>query len=217
MAFFSACKPYFKPYSNTTSSSPGKAVGKLIQVDVTPNFAEGSLYADDNIAEYKKRFSFADVVLNTSTLPLDVAKEMFSLKTNSTNPELIYAADSEGVFGSFGFVYGEVIDDVTKYNCDVLLKVKFDLPAESYKTQGESIEFGTPTINGRAYVGTYRLNANDKMSVWKIRGSQTGYNTLTEAITRLENILSGTNILHTSGTDEPPEIIPGDEENPEET
>ncbi len=35
--------------------------GRAIQIDITPQFAEGSLYADDIKAEYDKEFKYADI------------------------------------------------------------------------------------------------------------------------------------------------------------
>ena len=58
------------------------AFGKAIGITVTPNYAEGSLYADDIQAEYDKEFISADTTLNTNTIPLMARDSVFGHKMN---------------------------------------------------------------------------------------------------------------------------------------
>lgn len=63
---------------------------------MTPSFAEASLYADDIQAEYDKEFKYADVALNTSTLPLEAHERMFGHKIGgNSESEINYNANDE--------------------------------------------------------------------------------------------------------------------------
>ena len=42
----------------------------MVKTEVKPNKVEGSLYADDALAEYETEFKDADITLETSTIPV---------------------------------------------------------------------------------------------------------------------------------------------------
>ena len=65
---------------NNRSESIRRAVafGKAIGLQVTPNYAEGSLNADDAQVEYDKEFNYAEVTLNTSTIPIEAHEKKCS-------------------------------------------------------------------------------------------------------------------------------------------
>ena len=206
MAFISAAKPMFakcktNDITDDTPYTAPAAVGKMIGVEVKPQFKSGTLYADDSIAEEKKEFNYADVVLNTSVLPLVVASDMLGKKTSSAKngEDTIDNIEDEPNYGAFGYIYGQVENKVTTYVVCFLPRVLFDIPEEKFETKGENIVFNTPTINGKAYA--------NKDGDWRIK---TPYETMKEAILGLENKFTsfGTN---ESGE---PEEIPAE---PEET
>ncbi|WP_411336134.1 major tail protein [Ruminococcus gauvreauii] len=125
--------------------------GKAIAIQVTPSYAEGSLYADDVQAEYDKIFSYADVVLNTSTIPIQAHADMFGHTTaDSPNKFVTFNADDENGYVGVAWITVEKVDGVRSFTANFLCKVKFSEPAEDYATKGESIEYKTPSINGRA-------------------------------------------------------------------
>ena len=132
-------KTYGKPF----------AFGKAIGVQVTPSYAEGSLNADDAQAEYDKEFNYADVSLNTSTIPINAHEEMFGHKTSEDN-EVTYNKDDQANYVGMGWVSVEKVDGVRSFVGNVLYKVKFTEPSEDYTTKGDSIEYKTPSISGRA-------------------------------------------------------------------
>lgn len=212
MAGISAAKPMFAPMQEQTKTTDplygaAQAVGKMISVEVKPQYKVGTLYADDDVAEEKKVFNYADVVLNTSTLPLACAAVMFG-KTN-TNPkegEDIYDnVNDEAQYGAFGYIYGQVVDKKTSYIVVFLPKVMFDVPEEKSETQGENITFQTPTINGKAYIS----DSGD----WRIK---TPCATMAEAITTLEGKFTTYNTASTEDT-EGGEVIEGETETGDDT
>ena len=117
------------------------AFGKAIGITVTPNYAEGSLYADDIQAEYDKEFISADTTLNTRD-------SVFGHKMNEN--EVVFSADDESNYVGVGWISVEKIDGVRSYTGNFMPKVKYTEPEESYSTKGENIEYNTPSITGKA-------------------------------------------------------------------
>lgn len=214
MALFSACSPFFRPFtdnseSTTTYKEEFYQVGKMIETNIgTPQYKEGTLYADDGIAENKKIFNYVDITLNISTIPNLAASAMFGAtynKIEANNCEtLVYTEKTESNYGAYGFLFGEVVNGEERYGYEFYPRVKFDVPSNTFKTAGENIEFSTPTISGRAY------RIADDTKKWRQIGY---YNDLTKALNGLKALMGGT--LQTSSVGGG-EIIPTENEDPEE-
>lgn len=125
-------------------------MGKAIGVNVSPNYAEGSLYADDEQAEYDKEFAYADITLNTSTVPIEVSEVMFGHTANEDKTGLTYNRDDQTEYVGVGWISQEKVDGKRKFIGNFLTKAKFSEPSEEYATKGENIEYKTPSISGRA-------------------------------------------------------------------
>lgn len=127
------------------------ACGKAVGITVTPSYAEASLYGDDIQAEYDKEFNYADVTLNTTTLPIQAHEEMFGHAIGGDNEtEIIYNSNDEQNYVGMGWISSEKVDGKRKYVGNFLTKVKFSEPSEEYSTKGENIEYKTPSVTGRA-------------------------------------------------------------------
>ena len=63
MAYIGLAKPTIAKLTESSSDTYSGAFqcGKAIQIDITPNYAEGSVYGDNGTAEYDKEFIDADV------------------------------------------------------------------------------------------------------------------------------------------------------------
>lgn len=124
------------------------AFGKAIGLQVTPNYAEGSLYADDGQAEYDKEFTYAEVTLNTSTIPVIAHEKMFGHTVSDQNVK--FNTDDQNNNVGVGWISVEKVNGIRSFIGNFLHKVKFSEPSEDYATKGESIEYKTPSITGRA-------------------------------------------------------------------
>lgn len=186
MAQFKASLPVFAPIKSETDSAityeNGAFVGKMVKTEVKPNKVEGSLYADDALAEYETEFKDADITLETSTIPVEVFVNMFGeTKTEGTGtgtpkPTVLTSKASDApVYGGYGFVSVEVVDGVRKYLTYVVHKVKFSLPSETHTTKGDNITFNTSSLEGKAIA--------DKSGAWR---TKTYYTTAAEAIAALK-------------------------------
>lgn len=131
----------------------GFTCGKAISMDISPQYAEGSLFADDGTAEYDKEFKYADISLNTSTLPLQAHEVMFGhevVKTDGEPPVIIDKTTDSPNYVGYGIYAKEKVDGVVKYVAMWIYKVKFAEGQEGYKTKGDNIEYQTPSVAGQA-------------------------------------------------------------------
>ncbi|HJA20709.1 MAG TPA: hypothetical protein H9959_12585 [Candidatus Mediterraneibacter ornithocaccae] len=150
MAYVGLRKPIIAKLSSNGTYDEPFAFGKAIGLQVTPNYAEGSLYADDGQAEYDKEFSYAEITLNTSTIPIIAHDKMFGHKVTEKNVK--FNGDDQNNDVGVGWISVEKVNGVRSFIGNFLNKVKFSEPSEDYATRGESIEYKTPSITGRASI-----------------------------------------------------------------
>ena len=150
MAYVGLRKPIIAEITGAKVYGEPFAFGKAIGLQVTPNYAEGSLNADDAQVEYDKEFNYAEVTLNTSTIPIEAHEKMFGHKVNEGKTGATFNKDDQAKYVGMGWISVEKMDGVRKFIGNVLYKVKFSEPSEDYSTKGDSIEYKTPSITGRA-------------------------------------------------------------------
>jgi phi13 family phage major tail protein len=162
MAFIGLRYPYIAKYNRSTKSySDGYKYSKAVSVNVTPNYAEASLYADDTQEEYAKSFTNATVQLGTAGTPIQAASTVFGHTVDTANHNrVIYKATDEANEVGVGFVAVEQVSGETKYVASVITCAKFTESQQSLTTKGEQLQFSTPTIEGRAIT--------DEDGRWKI-------------------------------------------------
>lgn len=162
MAFYGLRKPFIAAYNKETGTySGGFQCGKAIKVSVTPNYVEGSLYADDEQDEYEKAFVNANVSLETNTLPIKAGQTMYGHEIDETKGEVIYKATDEPNYVGTGFVVSQTVSGVKSFVATIITCTKFTEGAEEYQTKGESITYVTPTQEG--------LAIPDKNGKWRIK------------------------------------------------
>ncbi len=150
MAYVGLRKPIIgKMDENGTYEDPF-AFGKAVGLTVTPNYAEGSLNADDMQAEYSKEFNYAETTLNTSTIPIQAHQAMFGHQVNEENKGVTFNSNDQSNYVGQGWISVEVVNGVRSFVGNFLKKVKYSEPNEEYATKGDSIEYKTPSITGRA-------------------------------------------------------------------
>ena len=147
------------------------AFGKAIGMNVTPNYSEGSLNADDVQAEYDKEFNYAELSMNTSTVPLEAHDTMFGHTVNENAVD--FNANDEAKYVGQGWIAPEKVDGKKYYTGNFLYKAKYSEPSEEYTTKGDSIEYKTPSISGRAlaeddgdWKATERFDTPEKALAW---------------------------------------------------
>lgn len=165
MAYFGLSKPIIAPWTADNTYAAGQIFqcGKLTATNVTPNSKEGSLYADNGLAEYVKEFTDADISATIDKLPVAAATILFGHTASGTgsNPTVTHKADDSSPYVGYGFVVDKIESNVKKYQACILCKVKFSEGAQDFTTKGDSISFGTPAISGKAV-------AQESDKAWKI-------------------------------------------------
>lgn len=147
---FGLSKPVIAKRNNDGTYSDGFLCGKAINTTVSPAYNEGSVYGDNALVINRKKFKNAAVTLGTTSLPAAAASTMFGHTIDATGAEVRNIADEANEVG-YGFVSEEVNESsLTVYIGCVLLRVLFAEAENSYKTEGDSIEFSTPNLNGTA-------------------------------------------------------------------
>ena len=150
MAYVGFRKPIVAKMTGEKTYDEPFAFGKAVGLQVTPNYAEGSLNADDEQAEYDKEFNYAEVTLNTSTIPIIAHEKMFGHTIDEEMNGVTFNKDDQANYVGFGWISVEKVNGKRSFIGNFLYKAKFSEPAEDYATKADAIEYKTPSITGRA-------------------------------------------------------------------
>lgn len=134
-----------------------KKLARAISASLSVDVAEATLYADDGIAEQAMEFAGGTISLGVDDLPPDVQSDLTG-ETSGTDGEVVSYGEDSGGYVAVGFRAKKA--DGT-YRCIWLLKVKFGAPSEEYETKKDSIDFKTPTIEGKIMQRT-KADSNGK-------------------------------------------------------
>lgn len=150
MAFVGLSKPYIALLKDeaTPTYEKGFKCGKAMTLNITPNYNEASLYADNQRAEYEKEFKDGTITLGTDRLPVDAATVLFNHEYDDADKKTTYKTSDSANYVGVGFVVQKVLDGVKSYEATIVYKCKFTEGADDYTTKGESIEFKTPSLEG---------------------------------------------------------------------
>ena len=136
-----------------TYGSGGSVIGKAIQANLTITRNNNPLYADDTIVEDDNSITAMSLELGLDDLAPEDRVKVLGLvkKTAGTNPavDTYYDTDASAPYVGFGYIRVRRKAGVTSYQACWIYKAKFSFEDESTQTKGESIEWQTPTINGR--------------------------------------------------------------------
>lgn len=186
MANIGLSQPYFALYSNTngTTTYTGlKKFGKAVDVDVTTEGKDPTiLYADNGPAESMTVFGGGTVTLGADELALDVAKAALGLADSASGEGVTFIADSVAPYVGLGFIVKKVHENTIKWRLVILYKCQFKTPDYSISTQGETVEFQTPSIEATI------LRDDCTPSKWQ---NWDDYDTEAAALTALQTALGG--------------------------
>lgn len=152
MAYYGLRYPYVGKYDSDSDTYTAPTLSaRAIAFTVTPNYAEGSLAADDDAnSEYDKEFSDADVTLGTDTIPDAWRKDMFGNEVDSKSGEVASNKDDNANYVGVGVIAPEKIRGAKSWVAVFLPLVKFTEPGDDFETKGSSITYKTPSIAGKA-------------------------------------------------------------------
>ena len=137
----------------TPKYTDGFTCGEAMEMSINPQYAEGSLYADDKLSEYDKEFKYADVTLKTNTLPIQAHNNMFGHTVEGEGDSVKVIKDrttDDPNYVGFGIYVKEKVKGVVSFIAMWMYKVKFAEGQEDYKTKGDNIEYQVPSMAGKA-------------------------------------------------------------------
>ena len=149
MASIGLRKPYIATLNSNGTYTGTATLGKAVSTNITPNYAEGSLYGDDIKCEEDREFTDASIEMGVTTVPTAFNNVMFGHTVS--DGLTTYNANDESNYVGYGTIGVEKVDGVKKYVAMFLPKCKFYDPGESLSTKGDSITYNTPTISGTAF------------------------------------------------------------------
>jgi phi13 family phage major tail protein len=133
----------------------GFVVGKAIQFTGTPNKNDVELYADDGVAETDKSIKDLGTSLNVDDITLEVQAKLLGHtyeEASENSPErIVVGTDDEAPYFGQGFYKRRKKNGVVSFTAVWLYKVQNSEPNEEAQTKGDTTEFQTPTIEGKAY------------------------------------------------------------------
>lgn len=137
-----------------TYTSDGMDVGRAISANLTINRNSNPLYADDVLAEDDNGVVSIDIELAVDDIGEDVQAYMGIVKavttgTGTTVTTYYDTSDSSTPVG-LGYIRVRRKGDTTTYQAVWVYKCMFSKSSESSQTKGESVEWQTTTITGKA-------------------------------------------------------------------
>lgn len=195
MAQIEARLPMVATRTPVTGSAPeysgATPIGKLIAVTMTPNSGSVDLYGDDEIAESVTTPTQETISLNTTTLPLAAAAVVLGItvETDTSQTGLkedhVSYANEEAPFVGFGFIDVEIVNNVRSFVVNFYPNCKFQRPARTSNTRGQTVAFSTPTISGVAYY-------DDAYGALRDEYRYTGTGAADAAVAKLKELLGET-------------------------
>ena len=148
--------PVFAPITAYTEGSlPTYSNGTVIQearnCTVNKEYNNNPLYGDDRIVDDDNGLvgmtaSFEPTGLSDSDRMLLFGEEEITVGGLTCQVE----SDNETPYGGFGYIAKMRDDGTRKWEAWIILKIKFQEESQTTNTKEGSIQWNTPTLNGRA-------------------------------------------------------------------
>ena len=133
---------------DTSSAKPTydapQLLGMGIEVSITPNYAEGELYASNVVARRQKRITSYSVKINTETMPPDMVAYALGRETDTNGVQIIAGGNKPGKL-AVGFIRTK---DNGAREAWWLYKGELSEASVSAKTGTGSVEYQTPALEG---------------------------------------------------------------------
>ena len=154
-------------------------LGKAVSCSVAITNNEAKLYGDDSLAESDTSFASGSITLGVTDDDDTVFAPLLGHAIN--NGEVVKTSNDAAPYVGIGRIVTKMVNGVYKYKVEFLYKVKFSEPSKDENTKGESIEFGTPSIEGLI------SSLDDTDGTWSKTKT---FNTKSDALTYLKNLMA---------------------------
>lgn len=161
MAHIGMKNPVAAKWAEGNKYTEGFVVAKAINFTGTPNKNEVELFADDGVAETDKSIRDMGTSLGIDDLSLEkqakllghtYVKEAAGDSGQEGTPESIeIGSEDEAPYFGVGFYKRRKKNGVVSFTVIWLYKVQHSEPTENAETKGDTTNFQTATIEGKAY------------------------------------------------------------------
>lgn len=141
--------------SHTEGAMPTYGTGTVIQearnATVTKEYANNPLYGDDRIVDDDNGLTGLTMTFESTGLS-DSDRVILLGEEENANTAVggQWVSDNETPWGGFGYIRKMRENGVRKYEAWLTLKIKFQEESQATQTREGQINWGTPTLNGRA-------------------------------------------------------------------
>ena len=132
--------------NGTATYGVGLKPGKAVSCNVSISSNDAKLYADDSLAESDTSFQSGTVTMELDNA--DVTTQATLLGHAISGEEMIRKATDVAPYVGLGRIVTKMVGGSYEYKVEFLSKVKFSEPSQEDTTKGESVEFGTTTLEG---------------------------------------------------------------------
>lgn len=139
--------PQTKKYAAVTDGVP--CLEKVIDEKFSAEFNSAELYADDALAETD--YTFKKGSLSITVANDDDEKDAELMGNTIAEGEVTKNITDTAPEVGYGHIVTKMVNGVRKYKVEFFPRVKFTKITTDAKTRGESVEFGTTSIEGVVY------------------------------------------------------------------
>ena len=169
MAHIGMKYPVAAPWKEGNTYEKGFVVGKSINFTGTPNKNDVELYADDEVAETDKSVKDWGTSLGVDDLSLkvqaDILGHTYTEATEDVGESIEVGTDDVAPYFGMGFYKRRRKNNITSFTAIWLYKVQHSEPTENAETKGDTVNFQTATIEGKAYPVSVTVDGKTKMSI----------------------------------------------------
>jgi phi13 family phage major tail protein len=122
---------------------------RVIDEKFSPEYNSAELYADDGLAETD--YSFKKGGLAITIADDDDERDAFLMGNTVTEGEVTKTIDDTAPEVGYGHIITKMVKGVKKYKVEFFPRVKFTKITTDGKTRGESVEFGTTSVEAIVY------------------------------------------------------------------
>ena len=158
---------------------------KVIDEKFAPEFNSAELYANDGLAECDYSFKKGTLSLTVADDDDKFCAELLGNTIDESGEVTSNLEDSAPEF-AYGHIIPKIIGGARKYKVEFFPRVKFTKISGDNKTRGESVEFGTTSIEGTVMPLDNALNGL-KVGDWEKHNT---FATLEEAEAYLDSLLT---------------------------
>jgi phi13 family phage major tail protein len=137
-----------KKYAAVEGAVP--CLEKVIDEKFSAEFNSAELYADDALAETDYSFKKGTLAITVANDDDEKDAELMGNTINEDGEVVKMVGDTAPEFG-YGHIVTKMVNGVRKYKVEFFPRVKFTKITTDAKTRGDSVEFGTTSIEGTVF------------------------------------------------------------------